>query len=168
MSTTLPPAAALLLLVVVPPVLLLLLLLLQAVAARPIAARAAIAVVRLMFFLSSIEISGQDPRPGEGRGSHLSRSSFPHPWRRAGHSAADLPNSGQICQHRLGEAPRQAFRGMDTGLDLPTFPPTRPSAQALKTGTPADGGGSAACLFRSGRLSTQSLPYPGLVGATRR
>jgi hypothetical protein len=89
MSTTLPLAAALLLALLV----LLLLLLLQPAAARAIAARAAIAVVRLMFFLSSIEASGQDPGPGERRGRHLSRR-FPHPWGRAGQSAVDLPNCG--------------------------------------------------------------------------
>src|SRR5215472_641308 len=54
MSTVLPPAAALPLLVALP--LLLLLLLLQPTAARAIAAKAAIAVVRLMIFLSSFEV----------------------------------------------------------------------------------------------------------------
>ena len=55
MSTVLPPAAALPLLVALLP-LLLLLLLLQPTAARAIAAKAAIAVVRLMIFLSSFEV----------------------------------------------------------------------------------------------------------------
>ena len=55
MSTVLPPAAALPLLVALP-LLLLLLLLLQPTAARAIAAKAAIAVVRLMIFLSSFEV----------------------------------------------------------------------------------------------------------------
>jgi hypothetical protein len=50
--STVPPAAALPLLVVLP--LLLLLLLLQPTAAKAIAVKAAIAVVRLMIFLSSI------------------------------------------------------------------------------------------------------------------
>src|ERR1700685_1529170 len=54
MSTVLPPAAALL---VLPPLLpLLLLLLLQPAAAKAIAAKAAIAVVRLMIFLPQVEI----------------------------------------------------------------------------------------------------------------
>src|SRR5580692_9429906 len=54
MSTVLPLAAALL---VLPPLLpLLLLLLLQPAAAKAIAAKAAIAVVRLMIFLPHIEI----------------------------------------------------------------------------------------------------------------
>jgi hypothetical protein len=56
MSTVLPPAAALPLLVALPPLLLLLLLLLQPTAAKAIAVKAAIAVVRLMIFLSSFEI----------------------------------------------------------------------------------------------------------------
>ena len=58
MSTVLPPAAALPLLVapLLLPLLLLLLLLLQPTAARAIAAKAAIAVVRLMIFLSSFEV----------------------------------------------------------------------------------------------------------------
>jgi len=54
MSTVLPPAAALPLLVALP--LLLLLLLLQPTAAKAIAVKAAIAVVRLMIFLSSFEV----------------------------------------------------------------------------------------------------------------
>src|SRR5215469_3236042 len=54
MSTVLPPAAALPLLVALPP--LLLLLLLQPTAANAIAARAAMAVVRLMIFLSFVEV----------------------------------------------------------------------------------------------------------------
>jgi hypothetical protein len=54
MSTVLPPAAALVL--VLPLLLLLLLLLLQPTAAKAIAAKAAIAVVRLMMFLSSFEV----------------------------------------------------------------------------------------------------------------
>jgi hypothetical protein len=55
MSTVLPPAAALL---VLPPLLpLLLLLLLQPAAAKAIAAKAAIAVVRLMIFLPQVEIA---------------------------------------------------------------------------------------------------------------
>ena len=54
MSTVLPPAAALPLLV--PLLLLLLLLLLQPTAAKAIAVKAAIAVVRLMIFLSSFEV----------------------------------------------------------------------------------------------------------------
>src|SRR5580700_3786317 len=53
MSTVLPPAAALLLLLLLP---LLLPLLLQPAAAKAIAAKAAIAVVRLMIFLPHIEI----------------------------------------------------------------------------------------------------------------
>src|SRR6516162_4943516 len=56
MSTVLPPAAALPLLVAPLLALLLLLLLLQPTAARAIAAKAAIAVVRLMIFLSSFEV----------------------------------------------------------------------------------------------------------------
>ena len=52
MSTVLPPAAALL----QPLLLLLLPLLLQPAAAKAIAAKAAIAVVRLMIFLPHIEI----------------------------------------------------------------------------------------------------------------
>ena len=55
MSTVLPPAAALPLLVALP-LLLLLLLLLQPTAAKAIAVKAAIAVVRLMIFLSSFEV----------------------------------------------------------------------------------------------------------------
>jgi len=55
MSTVLPPAAALPLLVALPP-LLLLLLLLQPTAANAIAVRAAMAVVRLMIFLSFFEV----------------------------------------------------------------------------------------------------------------
>src|SRR6516162_1556286 len=55
MSTVLPPAAALPLLVALP-LLLLLLLLLPPTAARAIAAKAAVAVVRLMIFLSSFEV----------------------------------------------------------------------------------------------------------------
>ena len=55
MSTVLPPAAALPLLVALP-LLLLLLLLLQPAAANAIAARAAMAVVRLMIFLSFFEV----------------------------------------------------------------------------------------------------------------
>ena len=54
MSTVLPPAAALPLLVALP--LPLLLLLLQPAAAKAIAARAAMAVVRLMIFLSFFEV----------------------------------------------------------------------------------------------------------------
>ena len=54
MSTVLPPAAALPLLVALP--LLLLLLLLQPTAANAIAVRAAMAVVRLMIFLSFFEV----------------------------------------------------------------------------------------------------------------
>jgi len=53
MSTVLPPAAALVLVPLVP---LLLLLLLQPTAAKAIAVKAAIAVVRLMIFLSSFEV----------------------------------------------------------------------------------------------------------------
>jgi hypothetical protein len=72
MSTVLPPAAALLLallpLLLLP--LLLLLLLLQPAAAKAIAAKAAIAVVRLMMFLSSIEVvrlpRERTDRPGPG------------------------------------------------------------------------------------------------------
>ena len=56
MSTVLPPAAALPLLVALPPPLLLLLLLLQPTAANAIAVRAAMAVVRLMIFLSFFEV----------------------------------------------------------------------------------------------------------------
>ena len=57
MSTVLPPAAALPLLVALPlPLPLLLLLLLQPAAAKAIAARAAMAVVRLMIFLSFFEV----------------------------------------------------------------------------------------------------------------
>jgi hypothetical protein len=56
MSTVLPPAAALPLLAALVPLLLLLPLLLQPTAARAIAAKAAIAVVRLMIFLSSFEV----------------------------------------------------------------------------------------------------------------
>src|SRR5258708_903245 len=52
MSTTLPPAAALGLVLALPP----LLLLLQPTAAKAIAAKAAIAVVRLMIFLSLFEV----------------------------------------------------------------------------------------------------------------
>jgi hypothetical protein len=55
MSTVLPPAAALPLLVALP--LLLLLLLLQPTAANAIAVRAAMAVVRLMIFLSFLRLS---------------------------------------------------------------------------------------------------------------
>src|SRR5215468_1979362 len=55
MSTVLPPAAALPLLVAPPPPLLLLLLL-QPTAANAIAVRAAMAVVRLMIFLSFFEV----------------------------------------------------------------------------------------------------------------
>jgi hypothetical protein len=54
MSTVLPPAAALPLLVALVP--LLLLLLLQPTAAKAIAVKAAMAVVRLMIFLSSFEV----------------------------------------------------------------------------------------------------------------
>src|SRR5215472_6098694 len=60
MSTVLPPAAALPLLVALP-LLLLLLLLLQPTAARAIAAKAAIAVVRLMIFLSLFEVARLPP-----------------------------------------------------------------------------------------------------------
>jgi len=57
MSIALPPAAALLLLLLLLPLLLLLLLLLlQPAAANAIAARAAMAVVRLMIFLSFFEV----------------------------------------------------------------------------------------------------------------
>jgi len=57
MSIALPPAAALLLLLLLLPLLLLLLLLLlQPTAANAIAARAAMAVVRLMIFLSFFEV----------------------------------------------------------------------------------------------------------------
>ena len=94
MSTVLPPAAALL---VLPPLVpLLLLLLLQPAAAKAIAAKAAIAVVRLMIFLPHIEVV-RPPRsaltglvrahalrpPGDGR---LTKSltaagpRFPPPW----------------------------------------------------------------------------------------
>src|SRR5260221_9019834 len=52
MSTTFPPAAALGLVLALPP----LLLLLQPTAAKAIAAKAAIAVVRLMIFLSLFEV----------------------------------------------------------------------------------------------------------------
>ena len=75
MSTVLPPAAALLLALLLP--LLLLLLLLQPAAAKAIAARAAIAVVRLMMFLSFIEVvrlprertdrAGSGSWPGDSR-----------------------------------------------------------------------------------------------------
>ena len=58
MSTVLPPAAALLLLPLLP---LLLPLLLQPAAAKAIAAKAAIAVVRLMIFLPQIEIVRPPP-----------------------------------------------------------------------------------------------------------
>ena len=77
MSTVLPPAAALLVLPPLP-LLLLLLLLLQPAAAKAIAAKAAIAVVRLMMFLSSIEVvrlprertdrPGSSSWPGDSRG----------------------------------------------------------------------------------------------------
>jgi hypothetical protein len=60
MSTVLPPAAALPLLPLVP---LLLPLLLQPAAAKAIAAKAAIAVVRLMIFLPHIEIAGRRRAP---------------------------------------------------------------------------------------------------------
>jgi hypothetical protein len=67
MSTVLPPAAALLL-ALLP--LLLLLLLLHPAAAKAIAAKAAIAVVRLMMFLSFIEVvrlpRERTDRPGSG------------------------------------------------------------------------------------------------------
>jgi hypothetical protein len=54
MSTVLPPAAGL----VLPPLLpLLVLLLLQPAAAKAIAAKAAIAVVRLMIFLPQVELA---------------------------------------------------------------------------------------------------------------
>jgi len=76
MSIVLPPAAALPLLVALP--LLLLLLLLQPTAAKAIAAKAAIAVVRLMIFLSFIEVvrlpreltdrPGSGSWPGDSRG----------------------------------------------------------------------------------------------------
>ena len=92
MSTVLPPAAALL---VLPP-LLLLLLLLQPAAAKAIAAKAAIAVVRLMIFLPQVEIA-RPPRsaltgpvcahgPAAARGMAVLTKSltaagprFPHP-----------------------------------------------------------------------------------------
>ena len=94
MSTVLPPAAALL---VLPPLLpLLLLLLLQPAAAKAIAAKAAIAVVRLMIFLSQIEVA-RPPRsaltglfglmPCGRRGWPFEKSltaagpRFPPPWR---------------------------------------------------------------------------------------
>ena len=67
MSTVLPPAAALPLEL---PLLLLLLLLLQPAAAKAIAAKAAIAVVRLIVFLSFIElvpaVAKRTDRPGSG------------------------------------------------------------------------------------------------------
>jgi hypothetical protein len=58
MSTVLPPAAALPLLVALPLPPLLLLPLLQPTAANAIAVRAAMAVVRLMIFLSFLRLSG--------------------------------------------------------------------------------------------------------------
>ena len=71
MSTVLPPAAALPLLVALP-LLLLLLLLLQPTAAKAIAVKAAIAVVRLMIFLSSFEgcpaAAERGDRPGWAHG----------------------------------------------------------------------------------------------------
>jgi hypothetical protein len=110
-----PPADALL---VAPP--LVVLLLLQPTAARAIAAKAAIAVVRLMIFLLLFELSGRTDRPGLGpwpqrprvaglmrslrrthalgvdsgpgeRRMHLGRR-FPS-LRRAGQSAVDLLSS---------------------------------------------------------------------------
>src|SRR5215472_7291929 len=58
MSTVLPPAAALGLVLALPP----LLLLLQPTAAKAIAAKAAIAVVRLIVFLSLFEVVRLPPR----------------------------------------------------------------------------------------------------------
>jgi hypothetical protein len=81
--STVPPAAALPLLAALVP--LLLLLLLQPTAARAIAVRAAIAVVRLMFFLSSIEVSGQDHGPANVAAS-TSADDFPT----LAHSRPDL------------------------------------------------------------------------------
>ena len=93
MSTVLPPAAALLLLPLLP---LLLPLLLQPAAAKAIAAKAAIAVVRLMIFLPQIEIVRPPPSAltglvrvrGRGRrGGRLAKSltaagpRLPPPWR---------------------------------------------------------------------------------------
>ena len=49
-------------------------------------------------------------------------------WRTAEHSAVDPPNSRRIRQHLVGEAHRRVLVGMDTGLDLSTFPdPTEPT-----------------------------------------
>ena len=70
MSTVLPPAAALLLLPLLP---LLLPLLLQPAAAKAIAVKAAIAVVRLMIFLPQIEIV----RPPLSALTGLVRGSWP-------------------------------------------------------------------------------------------
>jgi hypothetical protein len=84
MSTVLPAAAALLLELLL--ALLLLLLLLQPAAAKAIAAKAAIAVVRLMMFLSFIEVvrlprertdrPGSGSWPGDSRGVVGSTGSF--------------------------------------------------------------------------------------------
>ena len=104
MSTVLPPPAAGLLLVLVVP----LPLLLQPTAAKAIAAKAAIAVVRLMIFLSLFEVVGarspeaaRPPRESipeqiAGRANvAASTSAADSPlWRRAERSAVDPPNSG--------------------------------------------------------------------------
>jgi len=96
MSTVLPPAAALVLVPLVP---LLLLLLLQPTAAKAIAVKAAIAVVRLMIFLSSFEVV------------RLPRSVVTGPVWAYGHAAA-----GDGRPYEVPYGGRTAL-GVDSGTD---------------------------------------------------
>ena len=129
MSTVLPPAAALLLLLPLLP--LLLPLLLQPAAAKAIAAKAAIAVVRLMIFLPQIEIV----RPPRSALTGLVRAHGPAA---AGDGRfGEVPDGGRAAISHPGEGywprPFDVFRRPD------------PSAPALTTGiAAADRSGSAA------------------------
>ena len=120
MSTVLPPAAALLLLPLLP---LLLPLLLQPAAAKAIAAKAAIAVVRLMIFLPQIEIA----RPPRSALTGLVRAHGPaaagdgrlraKSLTAAGAAISDPARSVSIYS---AKPHRQALIGRDSGLDLST------------------------------------------------
>src|ERR1700732_851515 len=111
MSTVLPPAAAL---VLPPPLLLLLLpLLLRPRAARPIATKAAIAVVRLMIFLPKLRLSGR-------RGAPYRPGSGSWPCGRRGWPVGEVPYRGRTAISPLWRGiPASTFR---------RFPPTRAAA----------------------------------------
>jgi len=134
MSTVLPPAAALVL--ALPLLLLLLLLLLQPTAAKAIAAKAAIAVVRLMMFLSLLSLSGcrgahrpawfglmTSRQPGGGRFDGV-----PYGDRTAlGVDSGQDPRPGERRHRRLGRRfPLPSAQPAST-LDVATDPTERTS-----------------------------------------